>query len=146
MRNVFQIGVASLFVLGSLFAPHAEAEAREITVQVRSIAASSSGVHFDKKLDDLKKRLNKAFKGYSNFRQVAVTGFQLTPNAEKTATLPDGSAMTVKFHGFAGKFIKLGFGIEGKLNTILRATPGGTFFQAGLKFGDGILILAISVR
>jgi hypothetical protein len=77
---------------------------------------------------------------------VAVTSFQLTPSGEKTATLPDGSAMTVKFHGFSGKFIKLGFGIEGKLNTILRATPGGTFFQAGLKYGDGILILAISVR
>ena len=148
MRVRFQIQLAFLLsVVGLLFlSTPAAAQSKSISVEVRSIAATSKGSHFDPKLNDLKKRLTKAFAGYSNFRQVASTQFQLAPNAEKTAELPDGNQMTVTFHGYSGKFIRLGFGIAGKLNTILRATPGGTFFQAGLRYGDGILILAIRVE
>ena len=146
MRTLLNIFVAMMVVGGLLgFAP-AEAAAESITVQIRSIAATNNGSSFDPKLNDLKGKLKKAFGGYSNFEQVGNTNFKVDKGEKKATTLPNGSAMTVTFHGYAGKFIKLGLGIAGKLNTTLRASPGSTFFQAGLSYKGGILVLAITVR
>lgn len=124
----------------------ADASAETISVRIRSIAANNQGKAFDSNLNDLKGKLSKAFGGYTNFKQVKDDSFTVAEKGKKTSKLPNGSDISVTFHGFAGKFIKLGLGIAGKLNTTLRASPGSTFFQAGLSYKGGILILAITVR
>ena len=146
MRTVMNIFVAMLMVGGMLTIAPAEAAAQSITVQIRSIAATNNGDSFDPKLNDLKSKLKKAFGGYSNFEQVGNDKFKVPKNKRKSTTLANGSEITVTFHGYAGKFIKLGLGIAGKLNTTLRASPGSTFFQAGLNYKGGILVLAITVK
>lgn len=146
MRTVMNIFVAMLVVGGMLSIAPAEAAAQSITVQIRSIAATNNGDSFDPKLNDLKGKLKKAFGGYSSFEEVGNNKFKVNKNKRKSTTLPNGSDITVTFHGYAGKFIKLGLGIAGKLNTTLRASPGSTFFQAGLNYKGGILVLAITVK
>lgn len=146
MRTIIHILMTMTFVVGLLGFNVAEASAETITVQVRSIAAAKSGSSFDPALKDLKRKLKTAFGGYSNFKQVANDSFTVEAGQKQATTLPNGSKLTVKFHGYAGKFIKLGLGIAGKLNTTLRASPGSTFFQAGLAYKGGILILAITVK
>jgi len=147
MRNALKILMA-LLIVGTLVpaAPRPAWADDVITVRVRSIAASTKGKSFDKKLRDLHGKLKKAFPGYTNFEQVGHRRMRLKKGKGKSMKLPNGSEMTISFHGMAGRFIKLGLSIAGKLNTTLRATPGSTFFQAGLDYEKGILILAITVQ
>ncbi|MFU8804721.1 MAG: hypothetical protein ACNA8W_12980 [Bradymonadaceae bacterium] len=136
-----------VFVLGSLFTFAQPVAAQEtVTVQIRSIAASTKGESFDSRLNDLKRNLERGFAGYTSFEQVAVNSFSLSEKGSNSVDLPNGSTLTMTFHGKAGQFINLGLAIGDRLNTTLRATPGSTFFQAGLNYRDGILILAITVK
>lgn len=146
MRTLLNMLMTLVMVLGFFAVAPAVAYAEDITVQVRSIAADQTTTAFDPQLEDLRKKLEKAFKGYTNFKLVGDSTFTVPNGEKKTANLPNGSTISVTFHGFAGKFIKIGLGIAGKLNTTLRASPGSTFFQAGLEYQSGILILAITVK
>lgn len=145
MRTILNIFLATLF-MGSLLGFSAEAAADPITIEVRSIAASTTGSGFDGRLSGLKGKLTKAFAGYKSFEQVGTTTLSLDPQEAGAVRLPTGASMTLTNLGQSGRFIKLGMNIAGKLNTTLRATPGSTFFQAGLDYQDGILILAITVK
>ena len=138
--------MALVMLVGLVLAAPAQAYAQDITVQVRSISASQEGTKFDPKLEDLRKKLGKALKGYTNFELVGDTTFKVGLDETKTTSLPNGDTISVSFHGMAGKFIRLGLGIAGKLNTTLRASSGSTFFQAGLEYQTGILILAITIQ
>ena len=119
--------------------------AKDITVEVRSIAASREGDSVDPKLKDIQGTLNVTFAGYSNFEQLGVQRVGLAPRKSKKVKLPNGSMLTLTFQGLAGDLIKLGLGIADKMNTTLRVSPGSTFFQAGMRYKGGILILAIKV-
>ena len=145
MRMILNILLTLTMMTGLMIAAPAVAHAEDITVQVRSVLASN-GEGFDPKLEDLRSKLAKAFKGYTKFQLIGDTTFPVAEGEKKTIRLPNGASMSVTFHGLAGKFIKLGLGIAGKLNTTLRASSGSTFFQAGLEYQDGILILAITVH
>ena len=123
-----------------------EASAQDASVEVRTIEASRNGDEIDAKLSDLKGELNVAFAGYTSFRQLSVDRLALNQGEPKGVTLPNGADMTITFNGHAGEMVKLGLAIAGKMSTTLRITSGGTFFQAGMKHGDGILILAIKVE
>ncbi len=145
MRTALNIFIA-LLTLGTLlgFSPQAHAEA--ITVEVRSIKATTGGDDFDQRLSHLKGQLVKAFRGYSSFQQVGKRVLRIKENKEKSAPLPNNSSLTLAFHGMAGSLVKLGLSIAGKMSTTLRVSPGSTFFQAGMDYEDGILILAITVK
>ncbi|RDV36189.1 hypothetical protein DV096_20320 [Bradymonadaceae bacterium TMQ3] len=135
------------FAFGLLLSFSVNASAQEkVTVEVRAIAAGSAGEGFDSQLSDLRRRLERGFAGYSSFRQVASSRLALGAGESDDVTLPDGSTLTMTSHGKEENFVKLGLSIGDRLNTTLRATPGSTFFQAGLNYQDGILILAITVR
>jgi hypothetical protein len=136
-----------VFVLGSLMTFAEPVAAQDtVTVQVRSIAASTKGEQFDSRLSDLRRNLERGFAGYTSFEQVGVTSFSLAEKGSESVGLANGSTLTMTFHGRAGQFINLGLAIGDRLNTTLRASPGSTFFQAGLNYRDGILILAITVK
>jgi hypothetical protein len=137
----------TLLVFTGLLGLSAPAFAQEsITVEVRSIAASKDGDSFDSSLDDLKSKLTRAFGGYTNFKQVGRTSLSIPQKGSKSTSLANGGSLELTFHGTAGKFVKLGLSIAGKLNTTLKATHGSTFFQAGLNYETGILMLAITVK
>lgn len=146
MRTALNIFIA-LLTLGTLlgFSP-GEAHADSITVEVRSIVASTEGDAFDNRLDDLKTKLQKAFRGYKSFKQLGRRSLKFKEDKEKSMPLPNGSELTLTYHGMAGDLVKLGLSIAGKMSTTLRASPGSTFFQAGMDHDDGMLILAITVK
>jgi hypothetical protein len=144
MRTLLHILFATV-ALGAVLGFSPAVSAQQVAVEVRSIAASKTDKGFDDDLSDLKGKLEKVFGSYSTFEQLSRQNVQLDKDKEKSITLPEGSTLTVTFHGFADDLIKLGIDVAGKLSTTLRASPGSTFFQAGLQYGDGILILAITV-
>lgn len=146
MRTALNILIALLMIGTLLGISPAEAHADPITVEVRSIAASTEGDAFDNRLNHLSKKLKKAFRGYTSFKQVGKRVVKLKEDKSKSMPLPNGSELTLTFHGMAGQLIKLGLSITGKMSTTLRASPGSTFFQAGLDYDKGILILAITVQ
>ena len=146
MRTLLNFMMMMVFITGSLFVLSQPVAAETVTVQVRSIAASTQGTSFDPQLSDLKSNLDKGFANYTNFKQVGSTSFKLGDKASNTTKLASGDDLTMTFHGRAGDFVKLGLAIGSRLNTSLRVKPGSTFFQAGLNYQNGILILAITLR
>lgn len=147
MKYMIQTIIVSAVLLFGVAGMAQPAAAQGISVEVRAIAASTKGNSFDPKLKDLERKLKgPAFARYTNFKQVAVTTSSLAKNGSKSVNLPDGSSMKLTFLGYAGKLVKLGVGIPKKLNTTLRLSPGSTFFQAGLRYQSGILILAIRIK
>lgn len=147
MKHIIQTIIVSAVLLFGVAGMAQTASAQGISVEVRSIAASTKGNSFDPKLKDLERKLKgPAFARYTNFKQVSVSTVRLASEGNKSVKLPDGSSMKLTFLGYAGKLVKLGVGIPKKLNTTLRLSPGSTFFQAGLRYGTGILILAIRIK
>lgn len=144
MRTFFHMLMATAAVAVVLGASP-PASAQTVDVEVRAISASKDGDSFDSKLADLKAKLQKVFANYSSFEQLSKTSIQLDKGQTNSVRLPEGSTLEITFHGLAEDLIKLGVDVGDKLSTTLRASPGSTFFQAGLEYGDGILILAITV-
>lgn len=132
--------------LGAIFGFVPEVSAEPITVEVRSIAASKDGEGVDDSLEDMQSKLEKVFGNYSTFEQVDRSSIELDKNQQKSVELPENSVLEVTFHGFSDDLIKVGISVADKLSTTLRMSSGSTFFQAGLDYKDGILILAITVE
>lgn len=145
MRTVLNIFIA-LLMLGSFMSYSPEAYADPITIEVRTIAASTEGSGFDNRLDSLKGQLTKAFRGYKSFRLDGHRTIRLKEGKSKPIPLPNGSELVLTHHGMAGNLVKLGLSLASKMSTMLRVSRGGTFFQAGMDFEDGILIIAITVN
>lgn len=136
------LGLAFVGLTG--FTP--EAAAADISVTVRSIAASKDGKSVDPKLRDIQSTLNVTFAGYTSFTQLGSQSVTMAKGKSSTVALPNRDELTLTFNGYAGSLVKLGLGISKKLNTTLRVSPGSTFFQAGMRYKSGIMILAITVK
>ena len=144
MRTFFHILCATA-TLAVVLGASPPVSAQTVDVEVRAISASKEGDSFDKKLADLKSKLETVFASYLKFEQLSKTSIQLDKGQSDSVKLPEGSTLEITFHGLADDLIKLGVDVGDKLSTTLRASPGSTFFQAGLEYDDGILILAITV-
>jgi len=136
----------TLTVLMGVFAFARPAAAQDVTVRVRSIAATKQGDAFDSKLGDLKNELQKAFGGYSNFQLIDDNSFTLQQSQSRTTELPGGTQLTLTFHGVTADLLRIGLAIGDQFSTTLRASRGSTFFQAGLDYKNGMLILAITAK
>lgn len=145
MRTALHI-LFTLLMLGTLMGYSPDVQADPITVEVRTIAASTEGEGFDSRLNPLKGQLTKAFRGYKSFTLEGRRTLRLKDSKSKSMPLPNGSELTLTHHGMAGNLIKLGLSLAGKMSTMLRVSRGSTFFQAGMDYGDGILIVAITVN
>lgn len=139
--------ISVCFFVGALLLVSGTAVAEErVQIEVRAIAATADGEDCDRSLRRLCGRLQRGFGAYSNFQLIARNELRLEAGESGEVTLPTGHNLTMEFHGVTDEFVKLGLSIDDRLNTTLRASPGSTFFQAGLNYREGILILAITVR
>ncbi len=147
MRTITKI-IPALVLAGLvvLFSTAAAADEDNRSVEVRTIVAAVDGDSFDDDLEDLRGQLERGFEGYTSFRQINQQSRKLGDESPARFRLPTEDRLELTYHGRAGEFVKLGLSIEDRLSTTLRATPGSTFFQAGLRHEEGILILAITVR
>ncbi|MFW5966601.1 MAG: hypothetical protein ACOCV2_03735 [Persicimonas sp.] len=145
MRRLLHILVSATIVV-CLTGYAQAASAEQITVRIRSIAASTQGNSVDGELEDLESKLNKSFGDYTSFDLVDDESFEVDKGGSGSVTVPGGTEVTVKFKGLSEDLLRLGLTVGDKLRTSLRASPGSTFFQAGLSYKDGMLILAITAE
>ena len=124
----------------------AAAETHTISVEVRSIAADRQTETIDAALSDLEPKLRDVFADYTSFELLERRSITISKDEEQSLTLPQGSELRIGFRGWNEELIELDLELGDKLSTTLRASPGSTFFQAGLSYDEGILILAITVE
>lgn len=146
MHRVARAVTVSIVAAVALLMAAPLAAEEKVTVEVRSIAASVDGDEFDEELDDIKGRLHRGFEDYSSFRQLDRQTRDIQRDEKAQFDLPTDDLLTLGYDGRADDFVRLGLVLEDRLSTTLRATPGSTFFQAGLRYEDGLLILAITVE
>lgn len=149
--DVARVMIASAVMMTALAlaltASPQEAQAQDrIEAEVRSIYAVAGGTTVDASLGDLGKTLEKAFKGYGNFKEVGQEKAEITSEQTYRFKLPDGTPLDITFKGKSKELIRLGLTVGEKFKSDVRASPGNTFFQAGLPYEDGILIIAITVK
>ena len=118
-----------------------------ITAEVRYIAASADGDEVDGELTDIENRLRRGFTDYSSFRHLDRESRTIAIDESSKFELPTGEdVLVLTFNEQTDDFIHLGLELENRLSTTLRATPGSTFFQAGLTYEESTLVLAITVE
>lgn len=143
MRTLLNIFLAMTVLVGIMGLAR-PAAAQDVKIQVRSIVATDHGDSVDSSLSDVKSQLQSAFDGYTSFRLLDDTEFSLSQAESHSVELPGGTVLTLRFNGVSEKFLRLGLSIGDQLRTTLRASSGSTFFQAGLDYKSGMLILAIT--
>ncbi len=117
----------------------------EIKVQVRTIHVQAQGDTFDTSLTDLKQDLIKGFKGYTSFKARSQDEAKVTAGGAHKFVLPDGNHLQMTFRDAPSGLVRLGLNVDGKFKTNVRVSRGNTFFQAGLPYEGGILVIAIKV-
>jgi hypothetical protein len=134
--------VAPLLLL-VLLAPRG-AIADEVKFKVRVVLATTQGDLIDPNIPaNLKKYLQDSFGArYSSFRLLDSRVVTVASGNTGEVPLPDDSVLKLKYRGKEGGFIKLTMEIR-DLKTTIRIKDGGLFFQAGHKYKNGMLILAI---
>lgn len=140
--------IPALLVATAIFfsASVAAADDGDLSVQVRTIVATVEDNGFDEDLQDIRGQLERGFEGYNSFRQIDTQTRRLADGAPARFELPTDDELRLNYHGRDDEFVRLGLAIGERLSTTLRATPGSTFFQAGLRHQNGILVLAITVQ
>ncbi|MBH25266.1 MAG: hypothetical protein CMH57_12605 [Myxococcales bacterium] len=145
--------VASAVLLTPIEAQAQDKGSEAITVQIRTIYATTDAKGVDPKLSDLKGKLVGAFETYGTFKELASHQTTLNTGGSYEFSIPGGNRLVVSHKGPEGKdaktntqLIKLGLGVTDKFKSDVRVSRGTTLFQAGLPHGSGILILAITVR
>ena len=134
-------------LLASLFIAPAGVAAQSQTAKfkVKILLASKQGDRVDPQIPNgIRKYLKKSFGArYSSFRLLDSRVLKVGLGHTGEVTLPDQSVLKLKFRGLPGEFIKLTMEIK-DLRTTIRIKDGGMFFQAGHRYKNGMLILAIS--
>lgn len=138
----------------AILAAATPALAQNARCQVRSIHARPVEGGVDAALEDLKPKLTRPpFVTWKTFKLLSSEQLQLAPGAASKFSLPEGreGTLTYKDHikGEGGKHrvrlqLEVKKGGQPQLSTVMVLDEGGTVLNAGLKHGDGILILGVS--
>jgi hypothetical protein len=132
--------------LATLAPSTASAQEAPIQVQVRAIHVSNQGQGVDPALTDLKGSLTKGFEGYTRFRALSTVDATIAPGAAHQFTVPGDKTLEIRYRDAPNGLIRLGLNIPDGFKTNVRVSRGNTFFQAGLPYQDGVLVLAIKVK
>ncbi len=123
------------------------AAAPEVKFRVRVLLASKQGDHIDPQIGPrVREYLKKSFGArYTSFRQLDNRVMKVQLDQVGEMPLPDQSSLSLKFREIQGDFVRLTMEVK-DLRTTIRIRDGGLFFQAGHRYKNGILILAISAN
>ncbi|MGM0577840.1 MAG: hypothetical protein ACQEXJ_19090 [Myxococcota bacterium] len=140
-RHIPLVLVLSLGV--ALAAPPALADAGgQATFEVTVIHASKKDGGVDPALKGLSRYLRKSFSGYDRFTRLAQERVRVAEGRSGELVLPDDKTLELKFLGVEDGFVKVHLALDG-LETTVNVKDGGLFFQAGRRYEEGILVLAI---
>ncbi|GEM_PF-1277291 len=137
--------ILALFLSLALLPIGQQPSAQEARFKVKVLHAGQKGNKVDPKIPkEIQKYLARSFGArYTNFSMLDSKVVSVKLNQKGSIVLPDRSTLKLEFVEKQGQFIKLTMGLK-ELDTTIRIRNGGMFFQAGHKFKDGILVLAIS--
>lgn len=118
---------------------------REVRFRVHVLLATKQGNDIDPQISkEVRAYLKKSFgTRYSSFRQLDSRLLKVALDQTAEMPLPDQSTLGLRFRDIHGDFVKLTMTIK-DLRTTIRIRDGGLFFQAGHRYKNGMLILAIS--
>ncbi len=147
-EQVFYITLALTLALlqGSAWAQPAKQPPPKAQVRVAAIAATATDGDPDPALRQMVPVLKRTFPDYQGFKLVSSTTVELARGATEVVPLPNGKDLKVGYLGPQEGYVKLHMDIKDKLSTTVRVEDGGTFFQAGMAYEGGILILAITAK
>lgn len=120
----------------------------QITFDVVVIHATKDSGGVDKSLKSLETALVRSFGDYSAFKKLDTTEFNLASGKKHSVKLPNGhDNATFIYNGNHGKkhLVKLSIP-KARVEADLRMPINKPFFQAGLRYQGGILILAFRLR
>lgn len=135
--------VVLMLPMGDLYAEEGESK---VEVRVVSIYAKKGEGGMDPSLNALSGKLRKGFDGYHSFKKVGESSFEVKLGEGGKATLGNGKEFELRYLEESGKYVKVEAEIPGKVRTKLRVIRGSTFFQAGLGYEEGILVVAIELK
>jgi hypothetical protein len=118
---------------------------QEVKFRVYVLLATKQGDQIDPQINkQVRAYLKKSFGSrYSSFRQLDSRLLKVDLDQTVEMPLPDESTLGLRFRDIHGEFVKLTMTIK-DLRTTIRIRNGGLFFQAGHRYKNGMLILAIS--
>lgn len=139
-RGRMALWAGALLLLTATGARAAEAVGLEVSV----IHATRKGDGVDPKLARIRKDLEKAFGGYTSFKQLSKSDLKLVAGRKTTLKLPNGEAAEFTYKGKekGSHLVRLAIP-RSKVEVDLRAPLEKMFYQAGIKHAGGILILAL---
>lgn len=139
------LGASPLMTPGTAVAQ--DAEAAPLAIQVHTVHALPGGQSMDTSLSkEMAATLQKAFDGYGTFKDLGVQKAEVALTKAHTFTLKDGTELTLTYKGPSKELVRLGLAVGEKFKSDVRASHGVTFYQAGLPYEGGILIIAITVQ
>ena len=113
----------------------------QAAIDVVVIHATKDG-DVDPALAGLRHTLQRAFQGYAGFKKLDEKSSTLGENDTQKLTLANGSELVYRFLGTdADGFLQVHIEVGGLRSTV-RVKDGGTFFQAGRGYKDGMIVLA----
>ncbi|PIE17182.1 MAG: hypothetical protein CSA66_06415 [Proteobacteria bacterium] len=115
-----------------------------VDVELNVIHATKDGA-VDGRLGRLAKTLNKAFKGYKGFRSLDTQRAAVAQGASESLDLPNGTTLTYRYDGARDGYLLVHISVGGLKSTV-KVRDGGTFFQAGRGYKDGMIVLAFRVK
>ena len=137
--------ILAILALGLADGPRADdgAPPKAVRCDVQVILATNGAPDIAPELRPLTRYLENSFGNrYSRFEQLASHRVLVARDQRGNVALPNGAELGLSYLGAEEGLLRLTMDVGG-LKTTVRVHDGGLFFQAGKKFRDGMLIVAI---
>ncbi|MCA9527837.1 MAG: hypothetical protein KC549_16235 [Myxococcales bacterium] len=123
------------------------AAADKVDLKVSIIFASKKPGPVDPALARIRGTLEKSFGGFQSFKELAKHKIELPLKKTRQIKLPNDQTAGFTYEGQAKDQEKIRIAIpKSKVDVGLRVQRRKVFYQAGLRYNDGILILALYLR
>ena len=117
-----------------------------LRLKVSVIQATKEKAAPDPSLARIQGELAEAFAGYQGFKRLQAEEKLLSGELPVKIDLPNGESAEFKHQGTDKNLHKIRFSLtKSKVNLDLKAPLKKMFYQAGMKHGGGILILAMYI-
>jgi hypothetical protein len=118
--------------------------AEKVGLKVAVIHATKTGDSVDPALAKIQGDLQRTFGGYKSFKQLSKSELDLAQGAPQSVKLPNGEDAKLTYKGERANRHDLRLDIPAsKVGVDLSAPLRKMFYQAGMKYDGGILILAL---
>jgi hypothetical protein len=118
--------------------------ATQATVDVIVIHATRDG-EVDPRLERMGRTLTRAFRGYSGFEPIVTESVSAPQGQAQRMALPNQTQLAFTYLGVQDGFLRIQLEVGGMSSTV-KVQDGGTFFQAGRGYRDGMIVLAFTAR